>query len=169
MEAAMNDTILALCQRLQDIGWATALRESQFMFPIVEGIHLLGLAFILGPVLMLDFRLAGVAWRDLPVSKVAKTFVPYSIGGAVVMFVTGLLLFCAEAVRCWNSGWFKIKLVALAVAGANALYFHTKTQSTWSQWDTLAVPPAEARRAGWLSIVLWTAVVFAGRWTAYNL
>jgi hypothetical protein len=85
------------------------------------------------------------------------------------MFVTGILLFCAEAVRCWNSGWFKIKIVMLAIAGANALYFHTKTQSTWSQWDTLAVPPVEARRAGWLSIALWTGVVFAGRWTAYNL
>lgn len=168
-KGAMNATILELCQRLQDIGWATALRESQFMFPIVEGIHLLGLAFILGPVLMLDFRLAGIAWRDLPVSRVAKTFVPYSIGGAVVMFATGILLFCAEAVRCWNSGWFKIKIVMLAIAGANALYFHTKTQSTWSQWDTLAIPPVEARRAGWLSIALWTGVVFAGRWTAYNL
>ena len=73
MEAAMNDTILALCQRLQDIGWATALRESQFMFPVVEGIHLLGLAFILGPVLMLDFRLTGIAWRNQPVSKIAQS------------------------------------------------------------------------------------------------
>ena len=88
----MNDTILAICQQIQDMGWATALRESQLMFPVIEGIHLLGLAFILGPVLMLDFRLAGIAWRDLPVSKVANTFVPYSVGGAVVMFVTGILL-----------------------------------------------------------------------------
>ncbi len=165
----MSATILEYCQALQDMAWATALRESQLMFPIIEGLHLLGLAFIMGPVLMLDFRLAGIAWNDTPVSKIAKTFVPYSLGGAAVMFITGILLFCAEAVRCYNSGWFRIKLVLLLVAGANALYFHTKTQSTWSKWDTLAIPPPDARRAGILSIVFWTGVIFAGRWTAYNL
>jgi hypothetical protein len=165
----MSATILEYCQRLQDISWATALRESQYMFPIVEGLHLLGLAFIMGPVLMLDFRLAGIAWNDTPVSKIAKTFVPYSLAGAFLMFATGIILFCAEAVRCYNSGWFRIKLVLLFVAGANALYFHMKTQSTWSTWDTLATPPPEARRAGVLSIVFWIGVIFAGRWTAYNL
>lgn len=165
----MSATILELCQSLQDVAWATALRESQLMFPIIEGLHLLGLAFIMGPVLMLDFRLAGIAWQGTPVSKIAKTFVPYSIGGAVVMFVTGLLLFCAEAVRCYNSGWFRIKLVLLLVAGANALYFHVKTQSTWASWDLAPVPPAAARRAGILSMIFWAGVIFAGRWTAYNL
>ncbi len=165
----MSATILELCQRLQDMAWATDLRESQLMFPIIEGLHLLGLAFIMGPVLMLDFRLAGFAWKDTPVSKVAKTFVPYSLGGAALMFITGILLFCAEAVRCYNSGWFRIKIILLIVAGANALYFHVKTQSTWATWDLLPVPPPEARRAGILSIVFWTGVIFAGRWTAYNL
>ena len=165
----MSATILEYCQLLQDMGWATALRESQLMFPILEGLHLLGLAFIMGPVLMLDFRLAGMAWRDTPVSKIANTFVPYSLGGGALMFATGLLLFCAEAVRCYKSGWFRIKLILLFVAGANALYFHMKTQSTWATWDTLSVPPPEARRAGVLSMVFWTGVIFAGRWTAYNL
>jgi hypothetical protein len=165
----MSATILQLCQSLQDTAWATALRESQLMFPILEGLHLLGLALIMGPVLMLDFRLAGIAWNDTAVSKIAKTFVPYSISGAVIMFVSGILLFCAEAVRCYNSGWFRIKVILLLVAGANALYFHTKTQSTWAKWDTFAIPPPDARRAGILSIVFWTGVIFAGRWTAYNL
>lgn len=165
----MSAILLDYCQRLQDMGWATALRESQLMFPIIEGLHLLGLAFIMGPVLMLDFRLAGIAWKDTPVSKIARTFVPYSLAGAAVMFLTGILLFCSEAVRCYNSGWFRIKVVLLIVAGANAMYFHFKTQSTWATWDLLPVPPPEARRAGILSIVFWTGVIFAGRWTAYNL
>jgi hypothetical protein len=165
----MSDYLLELCQSLQSIGWATELRESQLAFPAVEGLHLLGLAFIMGPVLMLDLRLIGWIWRETPVSKIAQTFVPYSIAGAVVMFATGILLFCAEAVRCYNSGWFRIKLVLLLVAGLNALYFHTKTQSTWATWDTLATPPLEAQRAGMLSILFWTGVIFAGRWTAYNL
>ncbi|MEO8098961.1 MAG: DUF6644 family protein [Acidobacteriota bacterium] len=165
----MPSSILEFCQWLQDLGWTTALRESQYMFPILEGTHLLGLAFILGPVLMLDLRLAGIAWRDTPVSKIANTFVPYSIAGAILMFVTGILLFCSEPIRCYNSGWFRVKVVLLIVAGANALYFHMKTQSTWAQWDNLRMPPPQARMAGILSMVFWAGVVFAGRWTAYTL
>jgi len=161
--------MIEFCQWLQDLGWTTALRESQFLFPIIEGIHLLGLAFILGPVLMLDFRLAGIAWRDQPVSRIANAFVPYSVAGATLMFVTGGLLFAAEAVRCWNSAWFKVKVVLLIVAGANALYFHFKTQRGWGAWDTDAVPPPAARMAGILSIIFWAGVVLAGRWTAYTL
>jgi hypothetical protein len=161
--------LLAICQTIQSWSWAVALRESQFMFPVIEGIHLLGLAFILGPVLMLDLRLAGAAWRDEPVSRISATFVPYSIGGAVLMFATGILLFCAEAVKCYQSGWFRIKVVLLVVAGINALYFHRKTQTTWGQWDNLAVPPPNARLAGILSMVFWAGVLLAGRWTAYTL
>jgi uncharacterized membrane protein len=161
--------ILNLCRWLESLQWATTLRESQFAFPVIEGAHLLGLAFIMGPVLMLDFRLVGLAWRDQPVSKVAQTFVPYSLGGAVVMFVTGIVLFCAEAVKCYQSGWFRIKVILLAAAGINALYFHTKTQSTWRAWDDRVVLPASARAAGIISLVVWAGVLLAGRWTAYTL
>jgi hypothetical protein len=161
--------MIEFLQWLEGLGWTTALRESQYMFPIVEGIHLLGLAFILGPVLMLDFRLVGFAWRDQPVSRIAKAFVPYSVAGATLMFATGILLFAAEPVRCWNSDWFKIKIGLLFVAGLNAVYFHFKTQSGWGAWDTDSVPPPAARMAGILSIIFWAGVVLAGRWTAYTL
>jgi len=162
-------SILEICQWIQGWGWSTALRESIFAFPVIEGMHLLGLAAIMGPVLMFDFRLAGIAWTDQPVSRIAKNFVPFSIAGAILMFVTGILLFCAEPVRCWQSGWFRIKIVLLVVAGANALYFHFKTQSSWSKWDDLRVPPPQARWAGILSMFFWGIVILAGRWTAYTL
>jgi hypothetical protein len=165
----MSSTILGFCQWLQNLGWCTSLRESTLAFPIVEGTHLLGLAFILGPVLMFDLRLSGLAWRDHPVSKIARIFVPYSLTGALLMFATGVALFCAEAVKCYNSGWFRIKVVLLIVAGLNALYFHTKTQSTWAAWDNRPTPPPNARMAGVLSMVFWAGVLLAGRWTAYNL
>lgn len=157
-----------ILEAIQNWGWCTALRESTLTFPIVEGSHLVGLAFFIGPLLMFDFRLTGIAWRDQPVSKVARNFVPFSIVGAVISFITGILLFCSEPVKCWDSNWFKIKVVMLLIAGGNALYFHTKTQATWGEWDNLPTPPARARSAGVLSIFLWSLVILAGRWTAYN-
>jgi hypothetical protein len=162
-------SVLEICQAIQNWQWSTALRESILMFPLIEGLHLVGLAFIMGPVLMFDLRLAGALWTDQPVSKVAKVFVPFSLWGAALSFATGILLFCAEPVKCYDSGWFRIKVVMLAIAGGNALYFHFKTQTTWAAWDNLTIPPPAARRAGVVSIFLWSLVILAGRWTAYNL
>lgn len=162
-------SILEMCQWLQDLGWATGIRESTLVFPILEGSHLLGLAVIMGPVLMFDLRLTGLGWRTDPVSKVARTFIPFSLGGALLMVGTGIPLFCSEAVKCYQSGWFRIKVIMLFAALANALYFHLKTQSSWAAWENDMVPPTAARMAGYLSMAFWTLVILAGRWTAYTL
>ena len=71
--------------------------------------------------------------------------------------------------KCYNSVYFRIKVVALILAGLNAMVFHSTIDRTTAQWDTSSPPPLRARMAGILSLTLWTLVIFAGRYTAYNL
>jgi uncharacterized protein DUF6644 len=156
------------CVWLQDVGWATQLRESFLLFPLVEGVHLLGIAFIIGPILMLDLRLAGFAWRKEPVSKISDTFVPVAVLGAIVSLSTGVLLFCAEPLKSYESWKFWVKMTLLFTAAGNAIFFHFKTQRSQSDWDNDLVPPIGARFAGILSILLWTGVIAAGRYYAYS-
>jgi len=162
-------SIIEICQWLQDMGPATALRESQLMFPIIEGTHLLGLALMMAPILMLDLRLTGVIWKSEPVSKIRDQFLPITVFGFVVMMLTGILLFWSEAVKCWHSPYFRIKLVALVLAGLNALLFHSTIDKKISEWENNAFMPSRAKLAGVMSILTWTAVIAAGRYTAYNL
>jgi len=162
-------SILAICAWLQDMPLATSLRESQFMFPLVEGTHLLGLALMMAPVAMLDLRLAGVLWKDEQATKIRNQFLPVTFTGFGVMIVTGLLLFWSEAVKCWSSKYFKLKLIVLVLAGLNALLFHSTVDRRMSLWDNDSTPPFRARFAGFMSLLLWTAVIFTGRYTAYNL
>ncbi len=162
-------TILEVCRWLQEMPAATALRESQLMFPLIEGTHLLGLALMMAPVAMLDLRLTGVLWKDEPATKIRNQFLPITFTGFGVMIVTGLLLFWSEAVKCWSSPYFKIKLMMLVVAGLNALVFHSTIDRKITEWEKDSTPPFRARAAGVLSLVLWTAVIFTGRYTAYNL
>lgn len=161
--------LIDFCQWLQDTQFSTWLRESTTLWPVLEGSHLLGMALMMAPVMMYDFRLIGVKWKADPVSKVKWSFLPITIGGFILMVVTGVLLLWSEPLKCYKSVYFRIKIVALILAGLNALVFHSTIDRTTAQWDNDHPPPFRARMAGVLSLTLWTAVIFAGRYTAYNL
>jgi hypothetical protein len=162
-------SILEICQWLQDLGWAVSIRESILMFPVLEGSHLLGIAVMLAPTFLLDLRLIGWGWKGDSVGKIAYSFLPITFAGAALMVITGTLLFCSEAVKCYNSFYFRIKVVALIVAGLNPLIFHTTIWRRLTDWEHLATPPSRARLAGATSLLFWMVVVAAGRYTAYNL
>jgi hypothetical protein len=162
-------SVLELSQWLQNTPISTALRESTTLWPVLEGSHLLGMALMMAPVMMYDLRLIGVRWKNDPVSRVKWSFLPVTFFGFALMVSTGVLLLWSEPVKCYNSLYFRIKVVALILAGLNALVFHSTIDRTTAQWDTAAPPPFRARLAGVMSLTLWTAVIFAGRYTAYNL
>jgi hypothetical protein len=162
-------SILAICQWLQNLGFATAIRESILMFPVLEGSHLLGIAVMLAPTFLLDIRLLGWGWKGDSVGKIAYSFLPVTFAGAGLMVVTGVFLFCSEAVKCYNSFYFRIKVIALILAALNPLIFHTTIWRRLTQWENLETPPSRARLAGGSSLLFWIIVVAAGRYTAYNL
>src|SRR5262249_44385347 len=94
---------------------------------------------------------------------------PWMLTGFIVMFVTGFLLFWAEAARCYESPTFRAKLAFLVAAGINAAIFESNIGRRVGAWDDAVVPPRGARLAGWISLICWTGVVVFGRWTAYGL
>jgi hypothetical protein len=161
--------LLQFCQWLQNTPISTSIRESTAFWPILEGSHLIGMALMMAPVMMYDFRLIGVKWKSDPVSKVKWGFLPVTFFGFTLMVVTGVILFWSEPLKCYMSVYFRIKVVALILAGLNALVFHSSIDRTTAQWDMASPPPFRARMAGVLSLTIWTAVIFAGRYTAYNL
>ena len=107
--------------------------------------------------------------RRVPVSQVYRQLAPWSAVGFVTMFVTGSLLVTAFATRAYGNTAFRIKMVALVLAGINALLYHLLTERRIVEWDDRERPPGAARLAGLISIVIWTVVVLAGRMISYTL
>ena len=138
------------------------------MYPLVESLHVLTLCVFLGMAIMVDLRLLGLTLRHVPVSEVKRRLGPWMIAGFVVMVITGALLFYAIPVRSYQSIFFRIKVVALLLAGLNAFVFHATIDRRIGEWDVAPVPPPAARRAGAASLVLWALIVVAGRMIAYN-
>src|SRR5262245_32371273 len=109
-------SLLECCQWIQDTQIATSFRESVYMFPVVEGIHVLGLSLSVGTVMWFDLRLCGIAMRNQPVSKVFGPIKPWMFSGFAVMVVSGVMLFLAHALECYQSIYFRTKAVLLVLA-----------------------------------------------------
>src|SRR5262245_36405332 len=156
------------CQWLYDSSVGSGIRESLWVFPIIEGTHLLGIALSVGLLCWFDLRLLGLAMRDQPVSKVWAQVMPVAFIGFALMFVTGLLLFWAEAITAYRSIHFWIKLALLVLAGVNALSFEATAHKNMAEWDKSPVTPLRARMTGAISLILWTAIIITGRTMAYS-
>jgi hypothetical protein len=157
-----------LCKAIAESKVGRGILESTLLFPTIEGLHLMGIALSIGVLCWLDLRLIGVAFTQHPVSKVWKQVMPIAGVGFGLVFLTGGLLFWAEAITAYDSVHFWIKLGLIFLAGANALYFEMVTHKGIAAWDNDRIPPRNARIAGFLSLLLWTTVIITGRTMAYS-
>ncbi len=139
------------------------IRESLWLFPVIESIHLLGLAMIGGAVLLVDFRLMGVGLSRQPVGQLARDIHPWLVGSLAVMLVTGILLFLSESIRCYYSPpfWWKMQFLLAAI-----LYTFTVRRKV-ALSDDNRVGPFWGRVVALVSLSLWFGVAFSGRWIAF--
>ena len=161
-------TIPEFCKMLEDSGIGTELRESSLWFPLIEGLHVLGLSISVGLIVISDLRLAGLVLKKRSASEVWSQFLPWLTPGFILMTITGVLLFWSHAYSAYNSMAFRTKLVLLFLAASNAAYYHLTVYRKMDQWDNDPVPPAGARFAGWTSLVLWVVIITMGRIMAYS-
>jgi hypothetical protein len=156
-----------LCQLLYDSHIGTLIRESDYAFSIIESIHVLGITLLIGTIALLDLRMLGLTLRHLSVTRIARTVFPLTWSGFVVMFVSGFLLFWAEAAKNYTNPAFRVKLILLVLVGLNPLIFHTTVYRRVHEWEVLALSPWRARAAAIASLALWTGILAAGRAIAY--
>lgn len=150
---------------LQESALGEAMRQSLLLYPVVEVIHLIGIALLVGSIVALDLRLLGLR-RLLPATGMAQHLLPVSVFGFLLAAASGSMLFVTEAASLAFNPAFQLKLVLIALGGLNAAAFHVGPWRAVRRWEHTA-PPAAARVGGILSIVLWLAVLTCGRMIAY--
>jgi hypothetical protein len=165
----MSGTLLHLCEQIEATSLAVFVRESLWGFPILVATHIIGLVFSVGVVLWLDLRLLGVSMTGVPVSRVYRRLMPLAFVGFAVMIVSGATIFTGFATSAYKNPYFRVKLIALLLAGINALVYHTNIERRIALWDRSSTPPTLAGMAGIISILAWTTVILAGRMMSYTL
>ena len=162
-------SLYELCAWIQNTQSSTAIRDSIYLFPTIEGAHVFGLGMSVGLVMFFDLRLAGLTLRHWPVSELFDAIKPWISIGFGLMFVTGGILFWSLPLRCYGSVYFRIKMALLILAGINIVLFHATIDRRRADWDKAPIPPSGARVAGVVSLLLWAAIIFVGRTMAYFL
>ena len=159
--------VLAFCKWLEQTSIGAAVRQSLWLFPAIETVHLLGMTALLATIGAFDLRLVGFILRGARVSSLSRRLLPWAWAGFAAQVITGALLFSSEATHMVVNPAFRVKMILIILAGAHALVFHLATRRTIPAWDAKIPPPAAVRIAGLISLLLWIGVVAAGRWIGF--
>ncbi|MWV26860.1 DUF6644 family protein [Aurantiacibacter rhizosphaerae] len=162
-------TLETTLQQINDLPLSAAIRENINAFPMLESLHVLAVAIVFGTILVVDLRLFGIASHRSSAQRLSAELLPYTWGAFVLAVITGVLMFITNPISYANNTEFLIKLILIAVAGLNMVWFHSTTYRRIAEWDEDMPPPTAARIAGAVSFVLWTAVIFLGRWIGFTL
>ena len=131
---------------------------SSWGYPVLEIMHILGIAMLLGNLVLLELRVFGRG-RNLPVADLARLSLGLAAFGFSLAALSGVLMFGTRPAELLNNRAFTLKMVLLFVAACNAGWFHAR--------QSLEKLDFTARALMVVSTVIWVAVVTCGRWIAY--
>jgi hypothetical protein len=153
--------------RLQDLPLPTQIRESDWLFPTIETVHVFALVLVVGTIMTVDLRLLGIANKERPFSQVAAEMLPWTWTAFAIAALAGMLMFSSKALIYYGDIPFRLKMVCLLLAGINMAMFHWLGIRHLEAWDR-GRPPRAAKLAGGASLLLWTTIVAAGRWVGFT-
>ena len=138
------------------------IRESTWLFPVIEAFHLLGLGVTAGAVLLVDLRLLGVGLSKQPAAQLAAAAQPWLLGSIALMFSTGIPLFLSEATKCYYSFPFWVKMTSLFLVLVFTFTIRRRVAGAVLQ------RPLVARATALTSLALWFGVAWGGRWIGFS-
>lgn len=136
----------------------TFLRESAWVYPILEIIHIIGIALLLGNLIVFEARVLG-AGKTLDLTALARLALPLAVLGFLLAAMSGLTMFATQALELLGNPAFKWKMLLLAIAGGNTAWFHAR--------GSLKLNDTIARLQVIASVFVWIAVLSCGRLIAY--
>jgi|TARA_Y100000310_G_scaffold314204_1_gene363353 hypothetical protein len=136
-------------------------------FPLIESIHVVAIAMVLGSILMVDLRLLGFSAGVYRMSRFQRELTRWTWSGFVVAVFTGLGMFITRPAAYAANPAFQVKLLLLALAGINVAAIHAGAMRSIAKWEGAKVTPISVRIAAAASLFLWAGVALAGRWTGH--
>lgn len=157
-----------LMQMLYDSSIATTIRESDTLFPWIEGTHVLMIAVVVGTIAIVDLRLLGFSSHRRGARQLIVDMLPFTWIAFALALISGGLLFVSNATSYYESMPLRFKLLAIVFAGINMAVFHLTAYRKISTWDEQLPTPKTAKIAGVTSLALWLLIIFLGRWIGYS-
>jgi hypothetical protein len=153
---------------VHDLAIAEWIRNTVRATPILESAHVVAICIVFGTLLVVDLRLLGLPNTRRSFTRISNELLPITWWAFAAAVVTGALLFTLNSLSYYANTAFRLKMVLLLLAGVNMFVFHRYTMPSVAAWDRDAAPSGAARVSGAISLVLWIAVIFLGRWIGFT-
>ena len=143
--------------------FATTIRDSIWMFPIIESIHVISFTLVVGTIAVIDLRLLGLASTQRSFQRMASEILKWTWVAFALTVATGLTMFSTNATIYYHNPFFRTKMLLLVLAGMNMLFFEMTAHRTVNRWDNARSAPAAGKAVAVLSLTLWIGIIFMGR------
>lgn len=135
------------------------LGSHPWAYPALEVVHILGIALLIGNLVLLELRVFGNG-ANLPLKDLARLGLGIVAVGFCMAAASGLMMFATQPAELLANRAFTIKMLLLTCAACNAAWFHGR--GSLDRLDTVA------KLQMVVSMLLWVAVVVCGRFIAYQ-
>ena len=156
-----SNQLLEIIYLLEDSYIGEYVRSSLWLFPVIQSFHLIGLGILGGAVVVGDLRLMGILMRTESTRYVIRVTRPWFNFGLFILIITGIPLFLSEAVKCYYSRAFWIKISCLLL-GALFVYFF-RNPIVLSKDENFMI-----KILGFISFSLWVVTAASGRWIGFS-
>lgn len=157
--------------------WANHLASTQlsmwlvgheWTIVVLQSIHIVMLSVVFGCAVVLNLRVLGVSARGRPIPALVRTLIPWMYGALVVLLITGALQTIAEPIREFVAPAFWAKMTMVLIVFLLTAAFERAVRRNPDRWNSVASKPRAAALFAIVSLVLWTAIIFCGRFIAYT-
>ena len=160
-------SIDALCWWIEHTFLSQTIQSVSWIVPTVQTIPILAITVVAASALMIDLRLFGVFSAERPLREVSARFLPLVWWPLLLLLLTGAIMIIGEPARSLKNPAFQLKMVLLVTVLIVTALFYAMLRR-----DPDFGSPGNHRRAAATSIataslMLWTGIIFAGRWIAY--
>ena len=165
----MNGTVLReFCRWLAATPLSNTIQTIGWIIPTLQTIHILAVAVVFSSAILVNLRLWRVLQRDMPLSDVARRFLPAIWPVLAILLITGSLLIIGEPRRSLLSTTFYLKMVLLAFALVLTVGLQWSLSATPEFWEKNRWRRVVGKFAATVSTLVWCGILFAGRWIAYT-
>jgi hypothetical protein len=142
--------------------------HNTWAIPAIQSIHIVGIAMVMGSVLMIDLRILGWAGTDQTLQQTARRFGPWLTGSLWLLLATGVLMVIGEPVRELMTFSFWLKMVLVAAGALVATIFQSTVRRHEQRWEETLVHRRSIKWLAILTFLTWACVIVLGRLIAYD-
>jgi hypothetical protein len=164
----MTATVIGFCSWLESTALSQVVQTVGWIIPTVQTVHILCVAILFSSAVLVDLRLLGLLGCDVPQPELARRYLPTTWPVLLVLLLTGIVLIVGEPRRSLINSTFYIKMALLAVAIVITRGLQWSLTVSSNFWELNAARRAAGRIAAGCSILVWSGIIFAGRWIAYT-